>query len=99
MTVPTSSEVLEGLHRIRVRRRVMWIMIVGYIAICLLAPITGFSSFFMMVAFAWFVLTGVSSILAIYSKCPRCAAFFHTRLWWGGFWKTKCINCGLPLGK
>ena len=99
MTVSTSGEVLEGLHRIRIRRRIMWAMMLAYLPVVILISLSGFPHLASLIAAVWLAMIAATSMLAMFSRCPRCNDFFHTRILWGSLWRTKCINCGLPLGK
>ena len=97
--VPTSSEVLEGLRRIRVRRRFMWAMLLGYVPVVMVISWLGIAPFEEVAGTLWFAMVGATWMISMYSRCPRCNEFFHSRILWGNPWRTKCANCGLPLGR
>jgi hypothetical protein len=99
MTLATSAEVLQGLQRIRVRRRLMWSAWVSYIPM---------SSFFFAyypgkiaaaLTAGWFALELGLSAVVMFSKCPRCNRLFHTATFGGNTWARHCIHCGLSLEK
>jgi len=72
MTVSTSSEVFEGLHRIRVRRWALWALLVAYLPVVILISLSGFPQLASVVGSVWLAMIGATSILAIFSRCPRC---------------------------
>jgi len=97
MTVTTSTEVMEGLQRIRIRRRLMWAMWLGYLPIGVLISLLGFPRLTWSFAPAWMVLIAISSGFVAFSKCPRCNSLFHMTMLWGNPWAKECIHCGLPV--
>jgi hypothetical protein len=99
MTVTSSTEVLIGLQRIRVRRRLMWGVWLGFLPILILLSFSDVSRLAEIIAPAWMALIVVTSALVLFSKCPRCDSLFHTTVLWRNVWAKKCIHCGLPLGR
>jgi hypothetical protein len=88
---------LEGLHRIRVRRRCLWIVFLLYIPVCLLAVrLFGenaglYSALFCMLVFM------VAVLRVDFSRCPRCGNRFHATDFWHNPWARKCMHCRLRL--
>ena len=68
MTVTTSTEVLEGLQRIRIRRRMMWAMWLGYVPIGVLISLLAIPRLTWMFAPALLALIVISSALVALSK-------------------------------
>src|SRR5215203_5743947 len=88
---------LEGLHRIRIRRRCVWIVFLLFIPVCLLAvrlfgeKAGPYAALFWMAVFAAIVLR------VDLSKCPRCGNRFHATEFWHNPWARKCMHCRLRL--
>jgi hypothetical protein len=93
-----TDEEKEGLHRIRLTRRVMWALIFSF-------PVVAFGSSFITqsekvfdsIWVIWAAGILVCAVRIMFVSCPRCGQFFH--MWWffANPWARRCMHCGLRL--
>jgi hypothetical protein len=90
-------DILNGLSRIRGRRRITWMVFLTYLpAMLLIAAVFGVRAF-PWAAILWMALYGAAGIVVWLSRCPRCHRMYHYR---GGFsnpWTQECMHCKLSL--
>ena len=101
MTTALEPQFEEGLHLIRLRRRRMLYVFVGFIPFMLVAAyvVQWFSTSempLMYLAFGYMGLVAVYALRLAFTECPRCGGLYHWN-WWSNPWTRKCLNCGLPL--
>lgn len=87
----------QGLSRVRLRRWLLWSVIIGYVPGLVVALQLHLSSSAMTRLFGlWVVLLCIAVGMATVIKCPRCGKPYHTN---GPTFLPvrKCVHCGLPV--
>jgi hypothetical protein len=92
----------EALADIRARRRLVWVLFLGYLpAVTVLTPLLksvahprdpGF-----VAAIGWMVLFAMAGFRVTRARCPRCAKRFHAAALWQNPWTSRCLHCGLHV--
>jgi hypothetical protein len=102
----THSEYTADWQEYRRRRRLFWILFLGFIpgvfilftfALGLLSLIDASNpavSIFLIAGF-WMLMLIIASFQYFYFHCPRCHKPFFSKFWYRPFTK-KCTHCGLP---
>jgi DNA-directed RNA polymerase subunit RPC12/RpoP len=94
---PSHIDIGEGLAKVRSRRWILWIVILGYIPGLLIALELQTGKGLLAKLFGlWVLLLCFAVGLATVVKCPRCGKPFHTN---GPtfFPVRKCVHCGLHV--
>jgi hypothetical protein len=92
-----SEDILRGLHGIRVKRRLLWLLFLSYLPAAGLAGFVIAPEAFAFTALAWMVAFAVTGTLVSRARCPRCGGFFHRTRLWGNTFAQRCMHCGLRL--
>jgi hypothetical protein len=92
----------EALGDIRHRRRLGWILFLGYIpAVAVLGPLVRSiahpSNPDLIVAISWMALLAVAGLRVDWAPCPRCGKRFHATAFWHNPWARRCLHCGLHV--
>lgn len=86
-----------GLARIRRRRWLLWLVLIGYLpTMWTTQKITHSFQGSLPVFFVWFLLLLVAVVFSALAKCPRCGKQYHLN----GMillYLRRCLHCQLPI--
>ncbi len=91
------EELHSGLLKIRQRRRFLWLLILAYVPLMMLALAAADAQWVVVAAFAaWLLLLILAVALMALVRCPRCGHCFHMS---GYLFRPvrSCFECGLHL--
>lgn len=91
------EKIEEGLNVIRSRRRVVWIVLFGYLPVMMLVNILLPKSYIVYFACTYLVLWAFLILRSNFSRCPKCNNMFHAIGLFANPWTRKCLHCSLPL--
>jgi hypothetical protein len=92
-----SAAVEEGLRRIRLRRRIAFGMLAGWLPFMAVASLMLRSEHILRYfALTYMGLVALTGIACGYSSCPRCTHLFFVS-WWSNVFARRCMHCGVPL--
>ncbi|MBN1958505.1 MAG: hypothetical protein JXQ81_09320 [Desulfuromonadales bacterium] len=93
----STQDLKSGLKKIRLRRWFLWILIMAYLPMMMLAMRAQQSGRAVVTAFiVWVLLLIVAVALMALVRCPQCGNCYHMN---GYLFRPvrKCFSCGLPL--
>ena len=101
MSAVPAPEIERGLRLIRLRRRRMIYVFLGFFPFVLVAGyiiqlFAAWETPVAYVAIAYGALFVAYGLRLTFTECPRCHGLYHWH-WWSNPWTRKCLNCGLPL--
>lgn len=91
------AELREGLRKIRLRRWVLWLLILAYLPMMIVALGSSNSGRMVVIFFiVWVLLLIVAVARMALARCPRCGNCFHMS---GYLFRPvrRCFECGLHL--
>lgn len=100
MDMPTDispDELREGLRKIRLRRWALWVLIMAYLPMMIVALGSSNSGRMVVIFFVmWVLLLIVAVARMALARCPRCGNCFHMS---GYLFRPvrRCFECGLHL--
>lgn len=91
------DEMHTGLRKVRVRRWFLWLLILAYVPLMMIALGAADAKRMVVIAFmTWLLLVIVAVSLMALVRCPRCGHCFHMS---GYLFRPvrRCFECGLHL--
>ncbi len=95
--VNAAADLSPGLHKVRSRRRILWLVLLIYLPAMIIAFAQDNAKFWMAMTFCvWLVLLIVAVVINCLVRCPRCGQQFHTH---GPSFipLRRCLHCGLHV--
>ncbi len=96
-TEMTIAELHSGLRIVRMRRWILWLLILAYVPLMMIALGSDDTGRMVVIAFVvWVLLLIVAVARMALARCPRCGHCFHMS---GYLFRPvrRCFECGLHL--
>jgi len=93
----TLDELHAGLRSVRIRRWCLWLLILAYVPLMMIALGADDAKRMVVVAFlAWVLLLIIAVAMMALARCPRCGHCFHMS---GYLFRPirRCFECGLHI--